>query len=202
MPHAEIIATDLAPVAVSLIKEHAAAEGVFNVVAQQADAQDLRQFKDNYFAAVTCSYGLMFMPEHVKALQEAYRVLQSGGLYVATVWAPLESFQFGQVSFTSYRKQKQNGTLQIPAEHLSVRHEDACASRVTQQFAKCHDMLSYACNVLSWCCAVRSISCTKFNRPCYRHAIQFMAKLQGLVEPAELRLYIATVIVAYRCSLK
>lgn len=111
MPHAEIIATDLAPVAVSLIKEHAAAEGVFNVVAQQADAQDLRQFKDNYFAAVTCSYGLMFMPEHVKALQEAYRVLQSGGLYVATVWAPLESFQFGQMFIEVMTKLAQDQAL-------------------------------------------------------------------------------------------
>ena len=98
LPHAEVIATDLSPVAVSLIKKHAAAEGASNVAAQPADAQNLQDFENNTFAAVTCSYGLMFMPNHLKALREAHRVLQPGGLYVATLWAPLDNFQFGQVS--------------------------------------------------------------------------------------------------------
>ena len=96
-PQAEIIATDLAPAAVEHLRRHAASEGVSNVRAQPADAQNLHDFKDNSFAIVTCSYGLMFMPEHQKALGETYRVLQSGGLFVAAVWAPLETMQFGQV---------------------------------------------------------------------------------------------------------
>lgn len=98
LPHAQVLATDLSPVAVSFISSYAKAEGVTNVTAQPADAQNLEQLQDCTFAAVTCSYGLMFMPDHARALREAYRVLQPGGLYVATVWAPLETFQFGQVS--------------------------------------------------------------------------------------------------------
>ena len=97
-PTAQIVATDLSPSAVDLIRKHAEAKGVYNVAAQFADAQNLLEFGDDTFAAVTCSYGLMFMPEHQKALTEAYRVLQPGGLFVATVFAALDSYQFGWVS--------------------------------------------------------------------------------------------------------
>ncbi|DBA73492.1 TPA: hypothetical protein ACH3X1_011519 [Trebouxia sp. C0004] len=97
IPNASVVATDLSPASVSLISEYAASEGVTNVTAQPADAQHLQEFDDNTFDAVTCSYGLMFMPDHQKALQEAHRVLKSGGLYVATVWGPLEHYQFGQM---------------------------------------------------------------------------------------------------------
>lgn len=85
LPHTEVLATDLSPIAVSFISSYAQAEGVTNITAQPADAQNLEQFHDCTFAAVTCSYGLMFMPNHAQALREAYRVLQPGGLYVATV---------------------------------------------------------------------------------------------------------------------
>ena len=100
IPNATVVATDLSPASVSLISEYAASEGVTNVTAQPADAQHLQDFGDNTFDAVTCSYGLMFMPDHQKALQEAHRVLKLGGLYVATVWGPLEHYQFGQVILT------------------------------------------------------------------------------------------------------
>lgn len=113
LPHAQIVATDLSPVAVSFISDYAQAEGVTNVTAQPADAQNLEQFHDCTFAAVTCSYGLMFMPDHAQALREAYRVLQPGGLYVATVWAPLDTFQFGQVSIVHF--QRHHGT---PLQHV------------------------------------------------------------------------------------
>ena len=102
LPYARIVATDLSPVAVSFISGYAQAEGVTNVTAQPADAQNLEQFSDCTFAAVTCSYGLMFMPDHAQALREAYRVLLPGGLFVATVWAPLDTFQFGQVSIAHF----------------------------------------------------------------------------------------------------
>ena len=98
LPTAQIVATDLAPSAIDLIRKHAEAKGVSNVTAQSADAQNLLEFGDDAFVAVTCSYGLMFMPEHQKALTEAYRVLQPGGLFVATVFAALDSYQFGWVS--------------------------------------------------------------------------------------------------------
>ena len=96
-PQAEILASDLAPATIEHLKRNAASEELSNVRAQPADAQNLHDLKDNTFLIVTCSYGLMFMPEHKKALRETYRVLQPGGLFVAAVWAPLDTMQFGQV---------------------------------------------------------------------------------------------------------
>ena len=42
--------------------------------------------QDASFDAVTCQYGLFFMPEHGKALREAARVLQPGGFITASVF--------------------------------------------------------------------------------------------------------------------
>ena len=96
-PHAHITATDLSPVAVSLAKKHAKEQDVLNFTAQTADAQNLQAFQDASFAIATCAYGLMFMPDYKSALREAFRVLQPGGMYAATVWAALPHFQAGQV---------------------------------------------------------------------------------------------------------
>ena len=95
-PHAHVISTDLSPKSVSLV--HTYAQGVTNLTAQVADAQNLQDFPDSTFSLVTCSYGLFFMPEATKALREAYRVLQPGGLYVATVWAWPDKVQMSEVS--------------------------------------------------------------------------------------------------------
>ena len=93
----QFISTDLAPSSNELALKYAEAEGVVNVKAQTADAQDLQAFADATFAAETCTYGLLFMPQFEKALKEAYRVLQPGGLYVATLWAEPEQVQTTQV---------------------------------------------------------------------------------------------------------
>lgn len=111
LPHVKVISTDLAPSSVELALEHAKAEGVKNVTAQTADAQDLQAFGDATFAAVTCTYGLLFMPEFPKALKEAHRVLQAGGMYAATLWGEPEQCQMIQVCCLSQ-------TLLINCSHL------------------------------------------------------------------------------------
>lgn len=97
LPHVSVVSTDLSPASALLVHKYAAAQGVTNVTAQAADAQDLADFSSNSFAAVTCSYGFMLMPDLDRALQEANRVLQPGGLLVATVWAEVENCQNAQV---------------------------------------------------------------------------------------------------------
>lgn len=86
-----------------MVRKYAATQGVFNITAQAADAQDLADFSSNSFAAATCSYGFMFMPDLDKALQEANRVLQPGGLLVATVWGEVENCQNAQ-AFQGFAK--------------------------------------------------------------------------------------------------
>jgi len=126
-PNATVVATDLSPASVSLISEYAASEGVTNVTAQPADAQHLQEFDDNTFDAVTCSYGLMFMPDHQKALQEAHRVLKLGGLYVATVWGPLEHYQFGQVRSSINTQQYSKIYPHLLRLHAQLEAAPCCA---------------------------------------------------------------------------
>lgn len=52
---------------------------------QQADAQEL-PFPDASFDAYVCQFGLMFLPDKVRGLSEARRVLAPGGQLIANVW--------------------------------------------------------------------------------------------------------------------
>ncbi|KAL0029478.1 hypothetical protein WJX77_010457 [Trebouxia sp. C0004] len=96
-PHASVVCTDLSTVAVNYAKQRAKDQAVCNITFQAADAQHLENFDDNSFNVTTCILGLMFMPDHKSALQEAFRVLQPGGIYMASVWGPLPEFQAGQM---------------------------------------------------------------------------------------------------------
>lgn len=50
------------------------------------DAESL-EFKNNYFDAVTCSFGLFFLPDMLAALKEWRRVTKPGGQLLFTSFA-------------------------------------------------------------------------------------------------------------------
>ncbi|MFN2152044.1 MAG: class I SAM-dependent methyltransferase, partial [Anaerolineales bacterium] len=52
---------------------------------QTADASDL-PFEDGSFDVVTCSFGLLHMEKPQAAVDEAFRVLKSGGCFAFTLW--------------------------------------------------------------------------------------------------------------------
>ena len=57
------------------------------------DAQDL-PFGDESFDAVVCQFGAMFFPDRPTAYREARRVLRKDGVYVLSVWGPIENSPF------------------------------------------------------------------------------------------------------------
>jgi len=59
------------------------------VTFQVADAQNL-PFTDGSFDLVVCQFGAMFFPDKVRANQEAWRVLRSGGSYLLLSFDRLE----------------------------------------------------------------------------------------------------------------
>ena len=60
---------------------------------EQADAEKL-QFEDNSFDKVFCTFGVLHFAHTDKALSEVRRVLKDGGIFVFTVWAPVEESPF------------------------------------------------------------------------------------------------------------
>jgi ubiquinone/menaquinone biosynthesis C-methylase UbiE len=85
--------TDLAPAMIEqvrqLVGDHA------NIEYRQADAGEL-PFADGSFDAVICQFGLMFLPDKVKGMREAARVLKPGGRFVFNSWERLERNVFCQ----------------------------------------------------------------------------------------------------------
>jgi SAM-dependent methyltransferase len=93
LPEAAIVATDLNPA----MLDQAAAIGTKRAVDfRQADAQQL-PFADDTFDAVACQFGVMFVPDKVRAYREARRVLRPGGAFVFNVWDRLAENELAHV---------------------------------------------------------------------------------------------------------
>ena len=86
IPQAQIVATDVNPVMLTLAAQRL---GSGNVSFQPADAQDL-PFDDESFDLVVCQFGVMFFPDKVRAHEEARRVLRSSGHYLLVSFDRLE----------------------------------------------------------------------------------------------------------------
>lgn len=92
-PGGVVTATDIIPEMVAIAAENAAAEGIVNLRAEQADAAAL-PFPDESFDRVTCRFGVMYFPDVPRALDEVRRVLRPGGRAVFAVWGPLEQIDY------------------------------------------------------------------------------------------------------------
>jgi SAM-dependent methyltransferase len=88
-PSGEVVATDLMPKWQPFIERASAAAGLTNCSFRQMGAETL-DFTDDTFDIVYCQFGLMFMPEPVRALREMRRVLRPGGRLGGVVWSTAE----------------------------------------------------------------------------------------------------------------
>src|SRR5205823_6905995 len=87
-PDAKITATDLNPgmleTAKKIINEKDKIEWLI------ADAQEL-PFDENTFDAVICQFGLMFLPDKQKGINEARRVLKPEGKFIFNTWDSMQN---------------------------------------------------------------------------------------------------------------
>jgi len=85
MPGGTVIATDISPAMAAATAARATAAGLSSLTAATMDAEDL-QFDDASFDGVTNAYGLMFCPDPLRVVTEAYRVLRPGGRFAVATW--------------------------------------------------------------------------------------------------------------------
>lgn len=93
LPNARVTATDVNPDMMAIAQEKfAPGEVNFKI----ADFQEL-PFPDGSFDAVVCQFGIMFVPDKDKAVQEARRVLRPGGTLIFTVWDTMDKNSYAMV---------------------------------------------------------------------------------------------------------
>ncbi|MBI1749856.1 MAG: class I SAM-dependent methyltransferase [Acidobacteria bacterium] len=88
-PEGHVTATDLGSEMLATAQHHATQKALHNMTFRQANAESL-SFPDAAFDRVTCRFGVMFFPDHVRALRESRRVLNPGGRAVFVAWGSPE----------------------------------------------------------------------------------------------------------------
>ncbi len=87
-PRGKVVAIDLSPGMIEVARRRANEAGLKNIEFLEMDAEagiDAGLF-DGEFDSVLCRWGLMFLPDPVKALLAARGVLKPGGKFAASVW--------------------------------------------------------------------------------------------------------------------
>jgi len=87
-PSGKVTAIDLSPAMLAIAKERARENGLANIEFREADAESLKLPLS--FDAITCRFGLMFMPDLVGALKTMREALVPGGRIAAAVWSSLD----------------------------------------------------------------------------------------------------------------
>jgi SAM-dependent methyltransferase len=82
-----VLATDQAPEMLEVARGNAQSEGVANIEFRLVDGEELN-VEPASFDAVTCRWGIMFMPEPVLCLKQAYDALKPDGRLAVAVWGP------------------------------------------------------------------------------------------------------------------
>ena len=86
-PETRIVSTDLNPGMIEMAKKVVSEND--KIEWHNANAEEL-PYDSSTFDAVICQFGLMFVPNKQKAVNEAFRVLKNGGRFIFNTWDSLE----------------------------------------------------------------------------------------------------------------
>lgn len=112
-PAGFVLATDQAPEMIEVAREMARKEGVDNIEFRLVDGEELN-VEPNSFDAVTCRWGVMFMPEPVTFLRRAYEALKPDGRIAVAVWGPPQNNPFIALPMLAARKHYSGPPLPDP----------------------------------------------------------------------------------------
>ncbi|MDX1981334.1 MAG: class I SAM-dependent methyltransferase [Bryobacteraceae bacterium] len=88
-PGGSLVGTDISERMVEAARQEARRRGIAHAAFERADGETIG-FSEGSFDAVLCSLGLMYIPDPVASLRQAYRALKPGGRMAAAVWGQRE----------------------------------------------------------------------------------------------------------------
>lgn len=91
---AQLIATDLQPDMLNVAKRHLSAS---NLTWDTVDMTNI-PYAANQFDLIVCQFGLMLVPDKLKALTEMHRVLRPGGHLLFSVWSDIRHNQLWDIT--------------------------------------------------------------------------------------------------------
>ena len=103
-PDGKVLATDISPQMLAIAKERAEKLGLQNIEFRESDAESLN-LPDQSFDAVTCRWGLMFLPNLQSALKLFNKALTPGGKMAAAVWPTPDKAPALNLSFATVRRE-------------------------------------------------------------------------------------------------
>ncbi len=138
-PAGFVLAIDMTPEMLDVARENARERNLHNVEFRLSDGEEI-DVPPASFDAVTCRWGLMFMPEPMRCLSNACRALKPGGRIAVAVWGPPERNPFFVLPMAILRKY-----ADIPVPDPNAPGVFALADRAKLQFiveqAGFHDVM-------------------------------------------------------------
>ncbi|HEC12035.1 MAG TPA: methyltransferase domain-containing protein [Acidiferrobacteraceae bacterium] len=116
-PVGRVYAIDLADGMLSVLEAKTRVMGLENIDLFNMNGDQL-EFRDQYFDAVCCSFGLFFMPDMQQALREWWRVLKPGGRIIFSSFAqgafqPMKGLFFDRIEGYGVEFPKGRGQLVV-----------------------------------------------------------------------------------------
>jgi ubiquinone/menaquinone biosynthesis C-methylase UbiE len=112
-PNARIVSSDINSDMLAVAKSIAGEKQIEWAV---VNAEEI-PFDESTFDVVVCQFGIMFVPDKQKAVNEAYRVLKTGGSFIFSTWDKVENQRIAQLAnevITSYFKDDPPQFFSIP----------------------------------------------------------------------------------------
>lgn len=106
-PTGRVVLTDISEAMMEVAEGKARAQGLTNVEFRVVDGEVL-EVGENIFDAALCRWGIMFMPDPVRCMAQAYQALRPGGRLSVAVWGTPERNPFFTIP------------LQTLAQHVDV----------------------------------------------------------------------------------
>lgn len=125
----EVVAIDFSDEMVSGLQDRIRQEGIDNVTVSPMDAQDLDLPDDGFDAAISV-FGVMMVPDRVRALAEMHRVLKPEGRAVVTAWQAPPDNEWMEVFFATMQEALPDAPPPTPPSFMEWADADLLADEL------------------------------------------------------------------------